>query len=311
MSSSSPQDYFALVHETLNEHIQRMNLTAAMMLLSQPSVHMDSRFWASPSLDAGKVAGAVILHSIMSTPSSPESQVVDIDGHVVDSLTPSDILILLRCAGGEGSSLVSRVLQQLEDMRRPSANRDRSITVPLGTQAVTPPHKVQEEPIDLAELASVLISGGAASTLPLSQGVLRPSVDTPATPSRKRERSEEVQQPLQPITRAEVPVRADDPLARPGTVFVSRTLEEYDACLKPQKLRSATMAPTEKRRRTAFSAAEDEAIVSGVGRFPAVPGRFSQIFSAYRDVWAPGRTPQHLFDHWRATLRTTTMNIVQ
>ena len=57
------------------------------------------------------------------------------------------------------------------------------------------------------------------------------------------------------------------------------------------------------RRRYAFSAAEDKAILEGVLRFYGT-SRFADIFSAYKAVWQPGRTPTSIYDHWRAKLRS-------
>jgi hypothetical protein len=100
-----------------------------------------------------------------------------------------------------------------------------------------------------------------------------------------------------------------DPLAKPGSIRISKTLEEYDDMLQPLPNRAAIAPPVRsEKRRTAFSEEEDDAIIKGIARFPAVPGRFTQIFSAYKHVWAQGRTPSHLFDHWRGALRQRAMN---
>ena len=57
------------------------------------------------------------------------------------------------------------------------------------------------------------------------------------------------------------------------------------------------------KRRHAFSALEDQRIIQGMGRFAPNAHRFTNIFNAYRDVWAPSRTPQHLYDRWRNVLK--------
>lgn len=58
-----------------------------------------------------------------------------------------------------------------------------------------------------------------------------------------------------------------------------------------------------KKRRHAFSAQEDHCIVQGMGRFAPNPHRFTNILNAYREVWAPSRTAQHLYDRWRNVLK--------
>ena len=64
------------------------------------------------------------------------------------------------------------------------------------------------------------------------------------------------------------------------------------------------------RRRHKFSAKEDAAILHGVAQFGQASGAFRYIFYAYRNVWLAGRTPTHLYDHWRGALRRRAMEAV-
>ncbi|CUG91855.1 Hypothetical protein, putative [Bodo saltans] len=202
------------------------------------------------------------------------------------------------------------------------------------TVSPTPPSvpPTPDECIDLAELAAVLASRPLSSSqdegdvrarsttsmqltaVPMNQEAVLHTVVDPIT-NRKRSRS-----PGLPIGESVV-VAADDvacstvvsvvdPLAKPGSIRISKTLEEYDEMLQPVPNRgAATVGPARpEKRRTAFSEEEDDAIIKGIARFPAVPGRFTQIFSAYKHVWAQGRTPSHLFDHWRGALRQRAVN---
>ncbi|CCW64936.1 unnamed protein product [Phytomonas sp. EM1] len=58
------------------------------------------------------------------------------------------------------------------------------------------------------------------------------------------------------------------------------------------------------KRRKRFTPEEDEAIIQGVKRFDYQgTTRFQYIFRAFQSVWQPGRTPTHLYDHWRDSLR--------
>ncbi|CCW69599.1 unnamed protein product [Phytomonas sp. Hart1] len=57
------------------------------------------------------------------------------------------------------------------------------------------------------------------------------------------------------------------------------------------------------KRRKRFTLEEDEAIIQGVKSFDYQgTTRFQYIFRFYQNVWQPGRTPTHLYDHWRDSL---------
>lgn len=317
-----PSDYFYHIHRVLNAHIHAGNCVAAMALLSVPAVHMDARFWASPSLNVSLLASAIINHSIMVTPSSAETQMDD-GGRVLDNLTPADLLILLRRVGHDGS-IVSRVTQQLEAVRERSMQRARSLTVPLGTQASShSPAPLQEERIDLAELAAVLASSTSSEEREQQRGTTALHIVVNAAHAETRDELRQLKRSRSPTPDTDAvggngnravatrTVTVEDPLAKPGSIRVSKTLEEFDELMQPLPNRPSIVGKqgvAPKKKRNAFSVDEDSAILQGVARFPAVPGRFSQIFSAYREVWAPGRTPQHLFDHWRAALRDRAVN---
>lgn len=61
---------------------------------------------------------------------------------------------------------------------------------------------------------------------------------------------------------------------------------------------------TRRNKCQPFSPEEDAAILQGVTRFPGcTPTDFRHIFSLFPDVWHPVRTPLHLYDHWRQTLK--------
>lgn len=303
---TTPPSYDALL-AVLLKHVRHGNTFAVAAALSLPVLHTNPELWASLRSAEGDMTSlnndisewhcdlvsAVVSNSIAYTDGETQQQ----DGEGSSSstsmtLTATDLFALLvRCGRGlRQVPALNAVIESLESGGSSTVDL-MGLRTQLSEVASRKRGRSPSQPTPTAENTD---QEQTAATAPI---VAPPIIEPQST---AEETVQSILAKYKPMQRTSTTTSSPPPPTTQQKGLAVEVIDE-DEDFFPTPPESGS--PQGPKRRQAFSAAEDDAIIRGMGKFAPNAHRFTTIFNTSRSVWAPSRTPQHLYDRWRNVLR--------